>query len=68
MMMGRERELFKALIEIIQELGWTAAFPEDQLSENPDDVRGMIIGDAEYLEYMLNNIPDGGQIVEENHQ
>lgn len=68
MMTGRERELFQALIEIVIELGWTAAFPEDQLSENPDDIRGMIIGDQEYLEYVLNNIPEGGAIVQENLQ
>ena len=68
MMTGQERELFQALIEIVQELGWSIAIPEDQFSDNPDDVRGMIIGDPEYLEYILGNIPEGGFIAtEDNH-
>lgn len=65
MMVGRERELLAALFEIVLELDWVIAVPADQDSDNPDDIRGLIIGDVEYLEYLLGNLPEGGTIANE---
>lgn len=65
MMTEREKSLFMALVEIAGELGWSVAIPEDQNSDNPDDVKGLILGELDYLEFVLENIPGGGSIASE---
>lgn len=40
-------QLFKELIEIVEELGWNVAIPH---VEEDDEVPGLIIGNPEYVE------------------
>ena len=50
------RALMMELIKIIKDLGWAAGIP--QLGEN-DVVPGMVIGIPEYVEGVLDYIPEG---------
>lgn len=40
-------QLFKELIEIVEELGWNVAIPQ---VEEDDEVPGLVIGKAEYVD------------------
>lgn len=68
MMTATERQLFQALVEIVHELGWRIIIPADQDSENPDDVRGMVIGEANYLEYISVRLGGSFAVNEEVEQ
>jgi hypothetical protein len=50
-----EKELMETLVATISQLGWGAALPD--LDPN-DTVPGMIIGTDEYINCILDNLPE----------
>lgn len=49
-------QLFKELIEIVGELGWTLALPD---GEDDDEVPGMIIGTETYVAKTVEAVDNG---------
>ena len=46
-------QLFKELIEIVTELGWSMAIPK---GDDNEEVPGLIVGSDEYLEEVLDKL------------
>jgi hypothetical protein len=52
-----KQQLMKELIDIASELGWQIAIPE---TEEDDTVPGLIIGEPEYVEEVLEALDNAG--------
>lgn len=48
------QELFKELVEVLSDLGWTIAVPITEDESMP----GMVIGDKEYVKLILSKLPN----------
>lgn len=51
-----KKQLMKELIEIVGELGWQVAMPGEN---EEDEVEGLIIGEPQFVDDILNNLGDG---------
>ena len=54
--LGSSRFKMRILIKLIGELGWDIAFPQAEDDNVP--LKGMIIGEPEYVNYILSELPD----------
>jgi hypothetical protein len=55
-----KQQLIKDLLTICEELGWNVAIPQ---VEEDDEVPGLIIGTAEYVEMVTEALDEGGSSV-----
>lgn len=51
-----KQQLIKELIDICEELKWNIALPNG--SNDDEEVEGLIIGNAEYVNYILDIVED----------
>lgn len=49
-------EKIKQITTLVKELGWEIAIPSGGGSEDDGNVHGMIIGEASYVTYILNQL------------
>ena len=47
---------FKSLFNLIQKLGWDIAIPAGGGPEDDGNVKGMIIGEPSYINYILKHL------------
>ena len=47
-----EKEFVKKLLELLEEVGWSIALPDN------DEVQGAIIGTEEYIDTILESLPE----------
>jgi len=43
----------KQIADLVREMGWAIALPNDGLAKDDDNVHGMIIGESAYVDYIL---------------